>query len=77
VIVDSSRLDRRDPDRQLAYMLSVRSAGGRVESVREPAFGTRGVGGMVSTVVAQDQNHVYSQRLSQNIRARARLCELD
>jgi DNA invertase Pin-like site-specific DNA recombinase len=69
VIVDSSRLDRRDPDRQLAYMLSVRSAGGRVESVREPAFGTRGVGGMVSTVVAQDQNHAYSQKLSQNIRA--------
>jgi len=39
VIVHSSRIDRRDPDIAEFYHLSIKMAGGRIESVREPMFG--------------------------------------
>lgn len=69
VIFDSSRLDRRDPDIAEFYRLSVVMAGGAVESVTEPLFGKKGISGKVMTVVAQDQNHNYSRKLSAATRA--------
>jgi DNA invertase Pin-like site-specific DNA recombinase len=69
VIVHSSRLDRRDPDVAEFYHLSIRQAGGRIESVREPMFGKSDISGRVVTMLAQDANHSYSRTLSGHVRA--------
>jgi DNA invertase Pin-like site-specific DNA recombinase len=69
VIVHSSRLDRRDPDVAEFYHLSIRQAGGRIESVREPMFGKSDISGRVVTMLAQDANHSYSKTLSGHVRA--------
>ena len=69
VIAHSSRLDRRDPDLQQFYALSVRLAGGRIESAREPEFGKASVSGRVVTLLAQDANYQYSKTLAGNVRA--------
>lgn len=69
VLVHSSRIDRRDPDRAEYYHLSIRMAGGRIESVREPMFGKSDVSGRVITMLAQHANHEYSRALAGHIRA--------
>jgi DNA invertase Pin-like site-specific DNA recombinase len=69
VVVHSSRLDRRDPDVAEFYHLSIRQAGGRIESVREPLFGKSDISGRVVTMLAQDANHNYSKALSGHVRA--------
>ena len=69
VLVHSSRIDRRDPDRAEYYHLSIRMAGGRIESVREPEFGKSDVSGRVITMLAQHANHEYSRALSGHVRA--------
>jgi DNA invertase Pin-like site-specific DNA recombinase len=69
VVVHSSRIDRRDPDRAEYYHLSIRMAGGRIESVREPMFGKSDVSGRVITMLAQHANHEYSRALAGHIKA--------
>jgi DNA invertase Pin-like site-specific DNA recombinase len=69
VIVHSSRIDRRDPDKAEFYHLSIRQAGGRIESVREPMFGKSDISGRVITMLAQDANYSYSKTLSGHVRA--------
>jgi DNA invertase Pin-like site-specific DNA recombinase len=69
VVAHSSRLDRRDVDVQQLYALQVRAAGGRIESAREPQFGTTDIGGRVLTLLAQDANHQYSRAISGHTRA--------
>lgn len=69
VIVHSSRLDRREPDVAEFYHLSIRQAGGRIESVREPMFGKSDISGRVVTMLTQDANHSYSKTLSGHVRA--------
>lgn len=69
VIAHSSRIDRRDPDTQMLYVLSVRLAGGRMESVREPEFGQPTLSGRLNTVMAQHQNHEYSETLKGHLTA--------
>lgn len=69
VIAHSSRLDRRDPDVAEFYHLSIRQAGGRIESVREPLFGKSDISGRVVTMLAQDANYQYSVTLSGHVRA--------
>ena len=69
VMVHSSRLDRRDPDEAEFYHLSIRQAGGSLESVREPLFGKSDISGRVVTMLAQYANHQYSETLSGHIRA--------
>jgi DNA invertase Pin-like site-specific DNA recombinase len=70
VCVHSSRLDRReDLDAQVAVLSQIRAAGGRVESVREPQFGTSDLAGRIVTMVAQHANAEYSRTLSAHIMA--------
>jgi DNA invertase Pin-like site-specific DNA recombinase len=69
VMVHSSRIDRRDPDVAEVYHLSIKAAGGRLESVREPLFGQSDISGRVVTMLAQYVNHEYSNTLSGHIRA--------
>jgi DNA invertase Pin-like site-specific DNA recombinase len=69
VIAHSSRIDRRDPDMQMWYLLSVRRAGGRIESAREPEFGKATLPGRMITVMAQDQNYEYVKNLREHIEA--------
>jgi DNA invertase Pin-like site-specific DNA recombinase len=69
VIVHSSRIDRRDPKVAEHYELSIRMAGGRIESVREPLFGKADIAGRITTILAQYQNHDYSRVLSGHVRA--------
>jgi DNA invertase Pin-like site-specific DNA recombinase len=69
VIAHSSRLDRRDPDVQMLYVLKIRMAGGRIESAREPEFGQSTLSGRVLTLLAQDGNHKYSKDLSEHVAA--------
>lgn len=69
VIAHSSRLDRRDVDVQELYAILVRQAGGRIESAREPQFGTTDIGGRVLTLLAQHANHEYSETLKGHTRA--------
>jgi DNA invertase Pin-like site-specific DNA recombinase len=64
VIVDSSRIDRRDPDIAALYHLSIRIEGGRIESVREPLFGKSDIAGRITTMLAQHSNNDYSAKLS-------------
>jgi DNA invertase Pin-like site-specific DNA recombinase len=69
VIVHSSRIDRRDPDVAAYYHLSIRLAGGRIESVREPLFGKSDLAGQITTMMAQHSNHEYSRTLAGHIAA--------
>lgn len=69
VIVHSSRIDRRDPDIAELYELSIRMAGGRIESVREPMFGKSDIAGRVTTILAQHSNHDLSKTLAGHIKA--------
>jgi DNA invertase Pin-like site-specific DNA recombinase len=69
VIVHSSRIDRRDPETAAYYYLSIRRAGGRIESVREPMFGKPDLAGQIVTVMAHNQNHDYSRTLAGHIAA--------
>ena len=69
VLVHSSRLDRRDEDEQLSFLLRIRQAGGRVESVREPNFGTTDMAGRLVTTLAQVMNAEYSRVLGGHVRA--------
>jgi DNA invertase Pin-like site-specific DNA recombinase len=69
VVVHSSRLDRRDEDEQLSLLLRIRQAGGRVESVREPNFGTTDMAGRLVTTLAQVMNAEYSRVLGGHVRA--------
>lgn len=69
VVVHSSRIDRRDPQVAEHYELSVRAAGARIESVREPTFGKADLVGRITTILAQHQNHAYSETLAGHIRA--------
>ncbi len=64
VIVDSARIDRRDPDIAAFYELSIRMAGGRIESVREPLFGKADLAGRLTTMLAQHSNNDYSEKLA-------------
>jgi DNA invertase Pin-like site-specific DNA recombinase len=69
VVAQSSRLDRRDDlDAQQLFAISVRMAGGRVESVDEPDFGKGDLAGRVVTLLAQEGNAKYSRDLKANIR---------
>jgi DNA invertase Pin-like site-specific DNA recombinase len=69
VVAQSSRLDRRDNlDTQLAFAVQVRLAGGRVESVDEPEFGTGEVAGWIRTLLSMESNAKLSRDLKQNIR---------
>jgi len=69
VVAQSSRLDRRDDlDAQIAFAVSVRLAGGRVESVDEPEFGTGDLPGWIRTLLAMEGNAKYSRDLKANIR---------
>jgi DNA invertase Pin-like site-specific DNA recombinase len=69
VVVHSSRLDRRDEDEQLSLLLRIRQAGGRVESVREPNFGSTDMAGRLVTTLAQVMNAEYSRALGGHVRA--------
>jgi DNA invertase Pin-like site-specific DNA recombinase len=69
VIAHSSRIDRRDPDVQMWWLLAVRFAGGRIESAREPEFGKATLPGRVMTLLAQEQNHAYIKTLVENTEA--------
>jgi DNA invertase Pin-like site-specific DNA recombinase len=69
VVVHSSRLDRRDEDEQLMLLLRIKQAGGRVESVREPSFGTMDTAGRLVTFLAQFQNAEYSRVLADPVNA--------
>jgi DNA invertase Pin-like site-specific DNA recombinase len=69
VIAHSSRLDRRGVDEAMLTAIQIRLAGGRVESVREPMFGTDDIAGRVMSLLAMDANHTYTETLSGNVRA--------
>ena len=69
VIAHSSRIDRRDPDVAMLWLLLVKMAGGRIESVREPEFGRSTLSGRLMTLLAQEGNHKYSKDLRENIAA--------
>jgi DNA invertase Pin-like site-specific DNA recombinase len=73
VCAHSSRIDRReDLDLQVDFLTAVRAAGGRVESVREPQFGTTDLAGRIVTLVSQHANAEYSRTLKGNINAAMR-----
>lgn len=73
VVAHSSRLDRReDLDAQLSFVMAVRAAGGRVESVREPEFGKSDLAGRVITLLSQYSNAEYSRTLKGNVLAAKR-----
>jgi DNA invertase Pin-like site-specific DNA recombinase len=67
VIANSARIDRRDPDLQEFWALSVRIAGGRIESASEPEFGKSTLSGKVVTLLAQQANYDYTKTLSTNV----------
>ena len=69
VVAHSSRIDRRDPDQAMLWVLQVRMAGGRVESVREPEYGRSDLGGRIMTMLAQESNNSYSKAIGDNVRA--------
>lgn len=70
VIVHSSRIDRReDLDAQARFVMDVRAAGGRIESVREPTFGGKDLAGQITTIVAQYSNAEYSRTIKGHIAA--------
>src|SRR5712691_3996352 len=57
IVTESSRLDRReDLDAQAEILLAIRSAGGEIISITEPAFGKTDFAGRVVTLVAQYAN---------------------
>ena len=68
VIANSARIDRRDPDLQEFWSLSVRLAGGRIESASEPEFGKSTLSGKMVTLLAQQANYDYTRTLSTNVR---------
>ncbi len=68
VVSDSSRIDRRDVDIQELYAISVRQAGGRIESASEPEFGKTTVSGRVTTLLAQQANYDYSRKIAEHTR---------
>ena len=69
----SSRIDRReDLDLQAEFLIMVRRAGGRVESVREPEFGRTDRVSRLITMLAQDANAEYSRTLKGHIDAAMR-----
>jgi DNA invertase Pin-like site-specific DNA recombinase len=69
VVVHSSRLDRRHPDIAQLYYLTLRLAGGRVDSVREPMFGKDDLAGQFVTLLAHITNHDDIQKLKANVAA--------
>ena len=73
VCAHSSRIDRReDLDLQAEFLIMVRRAGGRVESVREPEFGKTDRVSRLITMLAQDANAEYSRTLKDHINAAMR-----
>ena len=69
VVAQSSRLDRRDNlDAQIAFAAMVRLAGGRVESVDEPEFGTGDLPGWINTFITMNGNAKFIRDLKNNIR---------
>jgi DNA invertase Pin-like site-specific DNA recombinase len=69
VVAQSSRLDRRDDlNVQIAFAAQVKLAGGRVESVDEPVFGTSDLPGWMTTLIAMESNAKYSRDLKANTR---------
>jgi DNA invertase Pin-like site-specific DNA recombinase len=69
VVAQSSRLDRRDDlDAQIAFAVSVRLAGGRVESVDEPDFGRGEIAGWLRTLISMESNAKLSRDTKANIR---------
>jgi DNA invertase Pin-like site-specific DNA recombinase len=69
VVVHSSRLDRRGLDMAAFYELSIRMAGGRIESAREPMFGKSDITGRLVTMLAQHSNHDLSKALAGHVKA--------
>jgi DNA invertase Pin-like site-specific DNA recombinase len=69
VVAASSRIDRRDPNIAMFWLLSVRLAGGRVESVREPEFGQDNLAGRIMTMLAQEGNYKYVVDLTEHTEA--------
>jgi len=69
VAAHSSRVDRREPDEQLLFLLNVRMAGGRIESAREPDYGKADIAGMIRTLMSQHENHDYSVTLKGHMAA--------
>jgi DNA invertase Pin-like site-specific DNA recombinase len=77
VVAHSSRIDRRDPDTQAWYLLSIRRAGGRVESVREPEFGKPTLSGRLNTTMSQHQNWEYVETLKAHTAAGKRAIKVN
>ena len=66
IITESSRLDRReDLDAQAEILLAIRSAGGEIVSIAEPAFGKTDFAGRIVTLVAQHANAEKSKTVKQ------------
>ena len=66
IVTESSRLDRReDLDVQAEILLAIRSAGGEIVSIAEPAFGKTDFAGRIVTLVAQHANAEKSKTVKQ------------
>jgi len=66
IVTESSRLDRReDLDAQAEILLAIRSAGGDIISIAEPAFGKSDFAGRIVTLVAQHANAEKSKTVKQ------------
>jgi DNA invertase Pin-like site-specific DNA recombinase len=66
IVTESSRLDRReDLDAQAEILLAIRSAGGEIVSIAEPAFGKTDFAGRIVTLVAQHANAEKSKTVKQ------------
>src|SRR5260370_59601 len=65
----SDRMERRGPEALFRLLRQVRDAGGRIESTKEPLFGTTDLGGEAMTAFGAVIAHQYSVHLAQQVKA--------
>lgn len=64
----SDRVERRGPEYVFKLLAQVRDAGGRIESTKEPLFGTTDMSGEAMTALSAVIAHQYSVHLAEQIK---------
>lgn len=65
----SDRVERRGPEYLFKFLRQIKDAGGRIESTKEPLFGTEDLSGEAVTAIGAVIAHQYSVHLSGQVRS--------
>jgi DNA invertase Pin-like site-specific DNA recombinase len=65
----SDRVERRGPEALFKLLRQIKDAGGRIESTKEPLFGTDDLSGEAMTAIGAVMAHQYAVHLGEQVRA--------